>query len=162
MLVLREQLQLLTNNGRNFEESGMRYLRFIAVIAVVALCASLQARASDVKVIANNSVTASSISVSDLKDVFLLDKDSVGGGHVEPVLQNAGATHEAFLKEYLGKSNAVLQAYYRSLVFTGKASMPKVTAADAEAVAYVSKTKGAVGYVSAAASTEGVKTLQVK
>jgi hypothetical protein len=118
--------------------------------------------AADVKVIANNSVAASSVSVGDLKDVFLLDKDSLGGSHVEPVLQNAGATHEAFLKAYLGKSNPVLQAYYRSLVFTGKASMPKVTAADAEAVAYVSKTKGAVGYVSAAASTDGVKTLEVK
>jgi len=118
--------------------------------------------AADVKVIANNSVTANSIAAGDLKDVFLLDKDSIGGSHVEPVLQNAGATHEAFLREYLGKPNSVLQAFYRSLVFTGKASMPKVTAADAEAVAYVAKTKGAIGYVSAAASTEGVKTLQVK
>ncbi|MGA2050894.1 MAG: hypothetical protein ABSG96_24620 [Terracidiphilus sp.] len=140
----------------------MKHLRFIAVIAVVAFCASWQARASDVKVIANNSVTATSISAGDLKDVFLLDKDSLGGSHVEPVLQNSGAAHEAFLKEYVGKSNAVLQAFYRSLVFTGKASMPKVTAADAEAVAYVAKTKGAVGYVSSGASTEGVKTLQVK
>jgi hypothetical protein len=118
--------------------------------------------AADVKVIANNSVTANSISASDLKDVFLLDKDSIGGSHVEPVLQNAGATHEAFLKDYIGKPNPVLQAYYRSLVFTGKASMPKVTAADAEALAYVAKTKGAIGYVSASASTAGVKTLEVK
>jgi len=140
----------------------MKHLRFIAVIAVVVLCISLQARAADVKVIANSSVTVNSISTSDLKDVFLLDKDSIGGRHVEPVLQNAGTTHEAFLKEYLGKSNPVLQAYYRSLVFTGKASMPKVTAADAEAVAYVARTKGAIGYVSAGASTDGVKTLQVK
>jgi hypothetical protein len=140
----------------------MKHLRFIAVIAAVAFSASLQALASDVKVIANNSVSASSISAGDLKDVFLLDKDSVGGSHVEPVLQNAGATHEAFLKEYIGKPNSVLQAFYRSLVFTGKASMPKVTAADAEAVAYVAKTKGAIGYVSAGASTAGVKTLEVK
>jgi len=119
-------------------------------------------RAAEVKVIANNSVTVNSISASDLKDVFLLEKDSIGGSHVEPVLQNAGATHEAFLREFLGKPNAVLQAYYRSLVFTGKASMPKVTAADAEAVAYVARTKGAIGYVSAGASTAGVKTLEVK
>jgi len=140
----------------------MKHLRFIAVIAVAVLCTWLRAQAADVKVIANSSVTANAISPGDLKDVFLLDKDSIGGGHVEPVLQNAGTTHEVFLKEFLGKSNPVLQAYYRSLVFTGKASMPKVTAADAEAVAYVAKTKGAIGYVSAGASTEGVKTLQVK
>jgi ABC-type phosphate transport system substrate-binding protein len=40
--------------------------------------------------------------------------------------------------------------------------MPKSVANDAEVVAYVAKTKGAVGYVSAAASTDGVKTLEVK
>jgi ABC-type phosphate transport system substrate-binding protein len=118
--------------------------------------------AADVKVIANNSVAATSISASDLKDVFLLDKDSLAGNHVEPVLQNAGATHEAFIKEYLGKPNSVLQAFYRSQVFTGKASMPKVTAADTEMVAYVAKTKGAIGYISSSAASEGVKTLLVK
>jgi hypothetical protein len=140
----------------------MKHQRFVAVIAVVVLCASWQARASDVKVIANSSVTATSVSAGDVKDVFLLDKDSLGGSHVEPVLAKGGPTHEAFLKDYLGKNDGALQAFYRSLVFTGKASMPKSLGTDAEVVAYVSKTKGAVGYVSGGASTEGVKTLQVK
>jgi ABC-type phosphate transport system substrate-binding protein len=35
-------------------------------------------------------------------------------------------------------------------------------AADAEVVAYVAKTKGAIGYVGGGASTAGVKTLEVK
>ena len=140
----------------------MKHQRFVAVIAVVVLCASWQARASDVKVIANSSVTATSVSAGDVKDVFLLDKDSLGGSHVEPVLAKGGPTHEAFLKDYLGKNDGALQAFYRSLVFTGKASMPKSLGSDGEVVAYVAKTKGAVGYVSSGASTEGVKTLVVK
>jgi hypothetical protein len=98
----------------------------------------------------------------DLQAVFLLDKDSLGGSHVEPVLAKGGAAHEAFLKTYLGKNDSTLQAFYRSLVFTGKASMPKSVANDAEVVSYVAKTKGAVGYVSAVATTDGVKTLEVK
>ena len=40
--------------------------------------------------------------------------------------------------------------------------MPKTVAVDAEVVAYVAKTKGAIGYVSAEASTTGVKVLDVK
>jgi ABC-type phosphate transport system substrate-binding protein len=84
------------------------------------------------------------------------------GSHVEPVLEKGGATHEAFVKEYLGKTDAALQTYYRSLVFTGKASMPKTLGTDAEVVAFVERTKGAIGYVSAGASTAGVKTLEVK
>lgn len=120
------------------------------------------ARAADLRVIANKNIPASSISSSDLKDVFLFDKDSLAGVHVEPVLTKAGAVHEQFLKEFLGKNDSALQAYYRSLVFTGKGSMPKMLASDADVVAYVAKTRGAVGYVSAGASTEGVKVLEVK
>lgn len=140
----------------------MRDLKFILATAAVALCLSRQAQAASVKLIANPSVSASAISPGEIKEVFLLDKDSLGGSHVEPVLAKGGPVHEAFLREYLGKSDAVLQAFYRSLVFTGKASMPKTLGSDAEVVAYVAKTKGAVGYVSGDASTAGVKTLEVK
>jgi len=140
----------------------MKQLRFILTTAAIVLLASWQAHAADVKVIANPSVAASTVSAGDVKDVFLLDKDSLGGSHVEPVLAKGGPIHEAFLKEYLGKNDAALQAFYRSLVFTGKGSMPKALASDADVVAYVAKTKGAVGYVSAGASTDGVKTLQVR
>ncbi len=40
--------------------------------------------------------------------------------------------------------------------------MPKALAADSEVVAYVARTKGAIGYVSAGAATAGVKVLDVK
>jgi ABC-type phosphate transport system substrate-binding protein len=66
------------------------------------------------------------------------------------------------VKEYLGKTDTALQTYYRSLVFTGKASMPKMLGSDAEVAAFVAKTKGAIGYVSASAGASGVKTLEVK
>ena len=66
------------------------------------------------------------------------------------------------MKEYVGKTDAALGIYDRSLVFTGKASMPKAFGSDAEVVAYIAKTKGAIGYVSAATASEGVKTLEVK
>jgi ABC-type phosphate transport system substrate-binding protein len=130
---------------------------------IACLCLVGCASAADLKVIANPSVGASSVSADELKSVFLITKTSLSdGSHVEPVLEKGGAVHEAFVKEYLGKSDSALQTYYRSLVFTGKASMPKTLGADAEVVAYVAKTKGAIGYVGAGASTAGVKTLEVK
>lgn len=140
----------------------MRQLRFILIAAALILCAARQAQAAGVKVIANPSVKANSISAGDLKSVFLEDSDSLAGAHVEPVLARGGPAHEEFLKDYLGKNDSALQAFYRSLVFTGKGSMPKALASDAEVVAYVAKTKGAIGYVSSGASTDGVKTLEVK
>lgn len=118
---------------------------------------------ADIKVIANSSVGASTVSSDELKGVFLATKTSLSdGSHVQPVLLKGGPTHEAFLKEYLGKTDGALQTYYRSLVFTGKASMPKQLSSDAEVAAYVAKTKGAIGYIGAGASPEGAKVLEVK
>jgi len=141
----------------------MRHIQFLAITSAIWVLAAQPAAAADIKLIANSSVGASSVSVDDLKGVFLATKSSLSdGSHVEPVLEKGGAAHEAFLKEYIGKTDTALQTYYRSLVFTGKASMPKQLASDAEVVAYVAKTKGAIAYVSAGASTDGVKTLDVK
>jgi len=139
----------------------MKFARYLLIAIAVVACLPLKGYAADVKVIANSSVSSSSVSADDLKDVYLENKDSLGGAHVEPVLLKGGAAHEAFLKTYLGKSDSLLQTYYRSLLFSGKGSMPKALGSDAEVVAYVAKTKGAIGYVSAGASTEGVKTLEV-
>jgi len=141
----------------------MRHTSFFFVAIAVGICAAVTASAADVKIIANESVGATSISADELKGVFLATKTSLSdGSHVVPVLEKGGPAHEAFLKEYLGKTDSALETYYRSLVFTGKASMPKTLGADAEVVAYVAKTKGAIGYVSPDAAAEGVKTLEMK
>jgi len=141
----------------------MRRIQYSPItLLILALCA-LHAWAGDLRVIANPSVGASSVSADELKGVFLATKTSLSdGSRVEPVLLKGGATHEEFLKAYVGKSDAAFETYYRSLVFTGKASMPKELATDADMVAYVAKTKGAIGYVSAGAAVAGVKTLEVK
>ena len=141
----------------------MKHLQFFLVATIVGICAAVTASAADIKVIANSSVGASSLSADELKGVFLATKTSLSdGSHVEPVLEKGGATHEEFVKEYLGKTDAALETYYRSLVFTGKASMPKAFASEAELVAYVTKTRGAIGYIAASASTAGVKVLEVR
>jgi hypothetical protein len=132
-------------------------------IAALCLFISMNALAVDFKVIANSSVGASSISAGDLKAVFLQEKSALSdGSRVAPVLTKGGAAHETFVKQYLGKTEDALMTYYRSLVFTGKGLMPKTLASDAEVLAYVAKTKGAISYISSSAGTEGVKVLEVK
>jgi hypothetical protein len=131
-------------------------------MAIVCVLDAYVARGDDLKVIANPSVSVSSVSADELKNVFLVTKTLLSDGHVEPVLEKGGPTHEAFLKQYLGKTDAALNTYYRSLVFTGKAFMPKMLGSDEEVAAYVAKTKGAIGYVSAAVSTPGTKAIAVR
>lgn len=139
----------------------MRHLHYLLLAA--AAIGAATASAADIKVIANVSVGVASVSAEELKGVFLATKTSLSdGSHVEPVLLKSGAAHEAFLKSYVGKSDSALETYYRSLVFTGKGSMPKSFASDAEVVAFVEKTKGAIGYVAAGAGVGGAKVLDLK
>lgn len=134
------------------------------LIATISLMTPLSALAGEaaVKVIANPSVKADSISAAELKSVFLEEKSSLrDGSHVEPVLARGGPAHDAFVREYLGKSDSDLQTYYRTLVFTGRGSIPKAVNSDSEIAAYVARTRGAIGYVSPETSTGEVKILAV-
>jgi ABC-type phosphate transport system substrate-binding protein len=134
----------------------------LSVPALLAAAGIAPAMAADIKIIANPSVAVSSLSTDDLKAIFLATKSSLEGGSVEPVFEKGGATHEAFLKTYLGKTGPALDTYFRSLVFTGKGAMPKTLSSDADVAAYVAKTKGAIGYVAGGATAAGVKVIEVK
>jgi TonB family protein len=140
----------------------MKYQNLLLVMAGVVLFACVSAFAGTVRVIANPSIKAEAISASEIKSVFLKERNALRDGtHVEPVLSPGGPAHEAFLKEYLGKSADALQNYYSTLVFTGKGAMPKTLHSDEEVVAWVARTRGAIGYVSQTATLDGVKTLAV-
>jgi TonB family protein len=140
----------------------MQKWRALSLIAVAVLLGCACALASEVKVIANSSVKVDTISAAELKKVFLEQRISLSDGtHVEPVLEKDGPVHEAFLQQCLGGTDDDLQNYYRALVFSGRGSMPKQLDSDAEVVAYVARTRGAIGYVAAETSTEGVKLLAI-
>jgi TonB family protein len=140
----------------------MKSHKLLSLVAVIVIFAPVRVIAADVKVIANGSVKADMISASEVKSVFLEESNSLGDGtHVEPVLEKDGPVHEAFLHEYLAGTDNDLQSYYRALVFSGRGSMPKQLGSDAEMVAYVARTKGAIGYVSAETTVEDVKTLTI-
>jgi len=134
----------------------------LCLTAGLMLVAALTAFAGDVKVVANPSVRTSSISIAELRTVFLLQRKTLKeGSSVEPVLGRKGATTDAFMKRYLNRDSEEVRTYYQGLVFTGKGSMPKQLNSDADIVAYVARTKGAIGYVSSDSNTDPVKVLAV-
>jgi TonB family protein len=140
----------------------MKYLKAFLVAAGWTTLLGASAIAGDVKVIVNPSVKAESISARELKSLYLEEKSSLNGAHVEPVIEKHGPAHEAFLRDYLGQTDDELQKYYQALVFTGRGMMPKSVSSDAEVVAYVAKTKGAIGYVGNSANVEGLRTLAIE
>lgn len=139
----------------------MKHVKTFFAAAGWTILLGASAVAGDVKVIANPSVKVESLSARELKSLYLGEKSSINGTHVEPVIERRGPAHEAFLRDYLGQTDDQLQKYYEALVFTGRGSMPKTVSSDAEVVAYVAKTRGAIGYVGTGASVEGVRTLAI-
>jgi ABC-type phosphate transport system substrate-binding protein len=139
----------------------MKKLLYALLIAASASIFVVQAKAQ-VIVIANNSVKASEVSKNDLKDVFTGASTSLGGGNVVPILLKSGTANEEFLQAYIGKNDTAYRAGWRSLVFSGQATMPKSVDGDAAVVEFVSHNAGAIGYISKATPHEGVKVLTIK
>jgi ABC-type phosphate transport system substrate-binding protein len=114
-------------------------------------------------VIANPSVKASDVSKGELRDVFTGAASSLkDGSHVTPVLLKGGAVNDEFLTTYVGKNDTAFRASWRSLVFSGQATMPKSLDSEAAVVDYVAHNAGAIGYISSATPHEGVKVLAVR
>ena len=140
-----------------------RHLAIMVLSLVVLGAVAPHAAVRDAKIIANNSVTVASVSEDELKGILLTTRTSLAdGAHLEPVLLKSGRVHDALIRDLLGKTASGLDSYYRSLVFAGKGAMPRRFSTEAELVAYVRATKGAIGYVSPDTPTDGVKILEVK
>jgi hypothetical protein len=130
----------------------------IASASVIAVHAKAQ-----VVLIANPSVKSADVSKSDIRDVFTGAASSFkDGSQVTPVLLKGGAAHDEFLSAYIGKNDTAFKASWRSLVFSGQASMPKSLDSESAIVEYVAHTAGAVGYIGKATPHEGVKVLTVR
>jgi ABC-type phosphate transport system substrate-binding protein len=134
----------------------------IFAVCMVFVIAPVAKSGGGVVVIANESVAASSVSKGEISQYFLGKAlNWKGGGRVNLAVLSGGADHETFCKDYVGKTAQQFDAYWKKLVFTGQGTPPEKFADDAEMVRYVSETKGAIGYVSVGASTDGVKVLTV-
>ena len=139
----------------------MKKLIFILLFLAASLCV-VRAQAQ-VVVIANPGVKSADVSKSDLRDVFTGAASSFkDGSHVTPVLLKQGAAHDEFLSTYIGKNDTAFRASWRSLVFSGQATMPKSLDSETAVVDYVAHNAGAVGYISKATPHEGVKVLTVR
>lgn len=134
----------------------------ITIAALVLAFATSALHAGGVQVIASKDVNIAEISAGDLKQIFLETQTSIGGTKVRPVLQKGGPAHAAFIKEYVGKSEDDLEAYYKTLVFSGKGAEPKMLAGDAAVISFVAMSKGVIAYVSDSAIIMGVNKITVK
>ena len=135
--------------------------RLLFILAFVCFGALLHAQSY--KVIVNSSNNISSVSKSELSDLFLKKKAKwTNGQAVSPVDQSAKASvRESFSQDILGKSVGAIKSYWQQFVFAGKGTPPVEKNNDSEVLEYVKNNAGAVGYVSSGANTAGVNVISV-
>ena len=119
---------------------------------------------AEIKIIANTSVTETTVSGKAVEDIFLGKvvqwKDNAV---IHVVTVKDPKIHQAFLGQYLKKSESQWNAYWKRLVFTGTGILPEQAETQQALLEYVAKTKGAVGYMEAEPlSMDTIKILEIK
>jgi ABC-type phosphate transport system substrate-binding protein len=122
-------------------------------VALALFCSVAGSQAQAGEVIAHASVT---LSADEVKEVFQGDKQLAGSLKLVPV--DNGAAQADFTAKVLASDVAKYTARWTKKSFREGLAAPAVKGSDAEVIAFVKATPGAVGYVASASS--GVKVLQ--
>lgn len=140
----------------------MKIVKLSAALIALAVAAPAVAEES-FKVIANLEVSVESLSRMQLSDLFLKRASTFpGGGRAVPVdLSEDNRAFDAFCQGVHGKPGSLIRAFWKKVAATGRDAPPAVRRSDEEMLAFVRTTRGAIGYVSGAASTNGVKVIRV-
>lgn len=133
-------------------------------MCLIAFAGIAKIQAQSFKVIVNESNAVASLTAKEASDFFLKKKTKwPTGTSVMPVdLSSGSSVRETFSQQVHGKNTAAIRNYWQQAAFSGAGTAPSEKVSDADVVEYVKKNAGAIGYVSASASTGGVKTISIK
>jgi ABC-type phosphate transport system substrate-binding protein len=149
----------------------MRALRLLSLTLTFALLgpgpASGQApqapyAAEGYLLIVNEKVPLRAMSRAQVTAYFLKRSTRFNDVAAHPVDQpEASPVRAAFSQAVLHKPPQAVEAYWRQRVASGRDVPPPEKRSDAEVLAYVRDTEGAIGYVSPGADTRGVRVLML-
>ena len=131
------------------------------------LCAVLFAGASQLLgadgfvVIANESVTATNISMSQLKSIYTGKTKYWESGEAVVIAVVEDKT-DGVLNEVTGMDAGQFRTFWKRLVFSGRGQEPKYRNDVDAIVSLVASTKGAIAIVPAEAELKGVKKLEIR
>ena len=121
-----------------------------ALGVIFLLTGAQQLEAQDFQVVVHAGAGMTEISRGELSRIFKKKAGKLPSGeNATPIDHVDGAAvREAFSQSVHGRSADKIAAQWLQQIFAGKAYPPEQLASDAEVLAYVASTPGAVGYVS--------------
>ena len=114
-------------------------------------------------IICNKDVPENSLTAQEIKDIFTWNKKTwEDGTKITFVLFKERDIFHAFTREYLNKSYRQYEMTIKNEIFINGYRMPKSFKTEEQVISYVSKTKGAIGFISREPDTWLVKPLAIK
>jgi ABC-type phosphate transport system substrate-binding protein len=141
-------------------------MRLRSLLVALALLAAARSPATEpavaLVVVAHPEVAVTELHRAQLSRYFLKRTTQwPDGSTLRPVEPVDPGLRRAFAEQVHQRSPADITAYWSALIFSGRELPPLEKASDADLVAWVRATPGAIGYVAAGADTTGVKILSV-
>ncbi len=128
----------------------------ILLIALVS-CIALNAY-GQVSVIANKSVSESTVSPAKLSSIYLLETTTWSNGKKIVVFDNSSDVKKLFY-DMIGKDQMNIRKEWMKKQLTGEARAPETLSSDEEVLKKVAATPGAIGYVKSSSVTGDVKVV---
>jgi len=139
--------------------------RLLAILPTLLVLAALPAAAIEppYQVVVHPAVQVTELTRSQLSRYFLKKATQwPDASPVRPIEPLDPRLRRAFAEQVHERSPAAITAYWNALIFSGRDLPPLEKSEDADVIAYVRATPGAIGYVSAASDTGGVKVVTVR
>jgi hypothetical protein len=136
----------------------------VGAVVCVVLRASAATPPPAYEIIVDPSNALTSVQRSFLADAFLKKVTTWPDGrtiHAADLSPNS-VVRRRFSEDVLRRSVEAVKGYWQQRIFSGRDVPPPELDSDEDMVKYVLKHEGAVGYVSGAASIDGVKVLPVE
>ena len=134
----------------------------VAATAAIAMAAPRAAQAQDFKVVVNSANAVDALTADEASKIFLKQAPKFANGTTAAPVDQKGAVRASFTKAVHGKAVAAVDTYWQQQIFSGKEVPPAVKNSDDDVIAYVKSNPGGIGYVTAGASTAGVKVVAIK
>jgi len=134
----------------------------LSILMVFALISG-QVLAQSYKVIVNKDSSISSLTKDQISKLFLKKVTRFTDGTTAlPVdLVSDSSIRQAFSEDIHGQSVASVRKYWQKQIFSGRGVPPPEKPNDQEVIAFVEANPGAIGYISASASADEIKVINI-
>ena len=119
--------------------------------------------AEDLLIIANRSIPVDGLKRTTVANIYKAEETKWNNGEtIIVVMHKKGLIHNKFAQDIVGITHTRLRDIWRKVIFTGLGRPPRIFRNEPDLVEYVSKTNGAIGYISASTPHKGVKVISIK